>query len=57
MWASDWPFVSHEDDVTYAQCVRWLETWIEDAATRRTILVDTPARLFGFMHEETPMNG
>jgi len=48
VWASDWPFVSHEDDVTYAQCVRWLETWIEDAAARRAIMVDTPARLFGF---------
>ncbi len=48
LWASDWPFVSHEDDVTYAQCVRWLETWIDDGATRRAILVDTPARLFGF---------
>ncbi len=48
VWASDWPFVSHEDDVTYDQCVRWLRSWVPDDATRRMILVDTPAALFGF---------
>lgn len=48
MWASDWPWVSHEDLFTYAQCLEWLEQWIPDAAQRTTVLRDTPARLFGF---------
>jgi len=48
VWASDWPFVSHEDQVTYRRCVDWLVEWVPDAATRRVILADTPAELFGF---------
>jgi predicted TIM-barrel fold metal-dependent hydrolase len=48
VWASDWPFVSHEDDITYRQCVDWLIEWVPDAATRRVILADTPLELFGF---------
>ena len=48
VWASDWPFVSHEEAVTYRQCVDWLDAWIEDEAARRTIRVDTPAKLFRF---------
>ena len=48
VWASDWPFVSHEDEITYADCVKWLRDWVPDEATRRIILAETPARLFGF---------
>lgn len=48
VWASDWPFVSHEDAIDYRMCVAWLSAWITDDATRKTILVDTPARLFRF---------
>lgn len=48
MWASDWPWVSHEDKFTYTQCLQWLEQWIPDEAQRTTVLRDTPARLFGF---------
>lgn len=48
VWASDWPFVSHEEQITYRQCVDWLASWIEDEATRRAILVETPAKLFRF---------
>jgi predicted TIM-barrel fold metal-dependent hydrolase len=49
MWGSDWP---HTDTglnrvTTYPQTLRWLEQWVPDEATRRTILVDTPARLYG----------
>ena len=57
VWASDWPFVSYEDRITYRQCVEWLHDWIEDEATRNTILIDTPARLFGFeptLHDSRP---
>lgn len=52
MWASDWPWVSHENAFTYAQCLSWLEQWIPDAAQRATVLRDTPARLFGFTLKE-----
>ena len=48
LWASDWPFVSHEDEVTYRDCVDWLVEWVPDEATRRIILSDTPASLLGF---------
>jgi predicted TIM-barrel fold metal-dependent hydrolase len=46
VWASDWPFVSHEDDVTYQQCLDALEAWIPDPHARRTVLAQTPAKLF-----------
>lgn len=51
VWASDWPFVSHEDEVTYRDCVDGLAEWVHDEAARRTILGDTPLRLFGFDRE------
>jgi len=48
VWATDWPFVGHEDSITYAQCVGWINAWVPDDAMRALILRDTPARLFGF---------
>jgi predicted TIM-barrel fold metal-dependent hydrolase len=50
MWASDWP---HTDTglnrvTTYPLTLRWFEEWVPDEATRRTILIDTPAKLYGF---------
>jgi predicted TIM-barrel fold metal-dependent hydrolase len=53
VWATDWPFVGFEGKITYAQCVAWIEAWIPDAATRRVVTAETPARLFRF-EEETP---
>ena len=51
VWATDWPFVGFEDKIAYARCVDWIEEWIPDAATRQTVLRDTPARLFNFEEE------
>lgn len=48
LWASDWPFVSFEDTITYQMCVDDLRAWVPDEATRRTILIDTPAKVFRF---------
>ena len=48
VWATDWPFVGFEDAIAYRQCMQWLNDWVPDAPTRRAILADTPARLFGF---------
>jgi predicted TIM-barrel fold metal-dependent hydrolase len=53
VWASDWPFVSHEDDVTYGDCVQWLVDWVPNEAARRIILADTPAELFGFHRRDS----
>jgi predicted TIM-barrel fold metal-dependent hydrolase len=48
LWASDWPFVGFEDRITYGMCVDWIQRWIPDDATRRTIMLETPSRLFRF---------
>jgi predicted TIM-barrel fold metal-dependent hydrolase len=48
VWASDWPFVSHEESVAYGDCVKWLADWVPDEAARRVILAETPVQLFGF---------
>lgn len=48
IWGTDWPFLSHLDAITYKQAIELFETWAPDAATRKKILVDNPARLFGF---------
>ena len=50
MWASDWP---HTDTglnrvTTCPLTLRWFEEWVPDEATRQTILIDTPAKLYGF---------
>ncbi len=48
VWASDWPFVSHEESVAYGDCVQWLAGWVPDESARRVILAETPVQLFGF---------
>lgn len=48
VWGTDWPFLSHLDVVTYAEVVRLFEAWVPDESMQRRILVDNPARLFGF---------
>jgi predicted TIM-barrel fold metal-dependent hydrolase len=48
VWASDWPFIGHEDTIRYPMCVACLDKWIDDPAIRRRILSETPARLFRF---------
>jgi predicted TIM-barrel fold metal-dependent hydrolase len=48
VWASDWPFVSHENEIKYEDCLDWLDEWIPDATARDTVFAQTPAELFGF---------
>lgn len=48
VWASDWPWVSHENTVTYAQCIDLLWQWVPDSRIRHRILVETAQQLFGF---------
>ena len=48
IWGSDYPHLSFADQADSDELYALLEDWAPDAATRRKILSDTPARLFGF---------
>lgn len=48
VWASDWPWISHEAGRSYQGCLDDLHRWVPDAYARRVILCDTAAALFGF---------
>lgn len=48
IWGSDYPHLSFADKVGSVELFNLLGRWAPDAATRRKILVDNPARLFGF---------
>lgn len=47
IWGSDYPHLSFAEHSSVA-LFNLLARWTDDDATRRRILVDTPARLFGF---------
>lgn len=48
VWGSDWPHTLFEKSVDYTGQRRLLDAWLPDAAERRVVLEETPARLFGF---------
>src|SRR5712691_11502827 len=48
IWGSDYPHLSFADKVGSVELWNLLGRWAPDEATRRTILVDNPQRLFGF---------
>jgi predicted TIM-barrel fold metal-dependent hydrolase len=48
IWGSDYPHLSFADKVGSTELFNLLGEWAPDAAQRRKILVDNPARLFGF---------
>jgi predicted TIM-barrel fold metal-dependent hydrolase len=48
IWGSDFPHLSFHDKVGTIQLYNKLAEWAPDAAMRKLILVDNPARLFGF---------
>jgi len=48
MWGSDWPHTEHRHLASYTATTAWLDAWIDDPAQRRTVLADTPLRLFQF---------
>jgi len=49
VWGTDWPHPKHEGAMPNdgEMCER-LADWVPDAALRRKVLVDNPARLYGF---------
>lgn len=49
IWGSDFPHLSFHDKVGTIQLYNLLPEWAPDAAMRQKILVDNPARLFGFV--------
>ena len=48
LWGSDWPWTNFEAGRSYPACRNWLDSWVPSAATRQTILCDTPCALYGF---------
>ena len=48
LWGSDYPHLSFADQVGSVALFNLLGAWAPDAASRRKILADNPARLFGF---------
>jgi predicted TIM-barrel fold metal-dependent hydrolase len=60
VWGSDWPHVNLKDHMPDTGALRnLLAVWAPEAADRQRILVDNPARLYGFadgagsQHQET----
>jgi D-galactarolactone isomerase len=48
VWASNWPHANRTPPPSDAAMLDQLLVWADDASSRRRILVDNPARLYGF---------
>lgn len=48
VWGSDWPHPTEKTKPDDAVLIDLLQEWARDEATRRRILVDNPAALYGF---------
>ena len=48
VWGSDWPHTAFEKVMEYSKARAHLDMWLPDKEERKTVLVDTPARLFRF---------
>jgi len=48
IWGSDYPHLSFAGEVGSVELFNLLGAWAPDEATRRRILVDNPAKLYGF---------
>jgi predicted TIM-barrel fold metal-dependent hydrolase len=48
VWGSDWPHVTEAHAPDDAGLLGLLEDWVPDAGQRAAVLVDNPARLYGF---------
>ena len=48
VWGSDWPHPTESKKPDDAVLLDLLQEWARDEATRRRILVENPARLYGF---------
>jgi len=48
VWGSDWPHPTEKVKPDDADLLNLLAEWVPDTATRNRILVDNPAKLYGF---------
>jgi predicted TIM-barrel fold metal-dependent hydrolase len=48
LWATDWPHVNGPKGVDDGRIFNQFAVWAPDPAQRKTVLVDNPARLYGF---------
>lgn len=48
VWASDWPWLSHENQFTYADCITWIKSSVPSPAVWEDIFIHNPKSLFHF---------
>jgi predicted TIM-barrel fold metal-dependent hydrolase len=48
VWASDWPWLSYENQFTYANCIDWIQSSITDPGVWKDVLIHNPKTLFHF---------
>jgi len=48
LWASNWPHPGQKSPISHAATLDLLTGWVPDEKTRRLILVDNPAEVYGF---------
>jgi predicted TIM-barrel fold metal-dependent hydrolase len=48
VWASDWPWLSYENQFTYADCLTWIQSTVDDSAIWEDIFIHNPKTLFHF---------
>jgi predicted TIM-barrel fold metal-dependent hydrolase len=48
LWATDWPHVNGPGGVDDGRIFNQFAVWVPDPVQRKTVLVDNPARLYGF---------
>ncbi len=48
IWASDWPWLSHENLFTYQDCIDWIQSAVDDPKIWEDILIHNPKTLFHF---------
>lgn len=53
VWGSDWPYVTEAHKPDGVDLLNLLAQWVPDVGLRRRILVDNPARLYGFAAGES----
>ena len=49
VWGSDWPHTQFESHITYDKMWAFVDVLLPNAADRKQVLVDTPAKLFRFV--------
>ncbi|MBU3554335.1 amidohydrolase family protein [Polynucleobacter sp. UB-Piko-W3] len=48
VWASDWPWLSYENQFTYADCLTWIQSEVDDSVVWEDIFIHNPKSLFHF---------